>query len=187
MAEILLWESNTRCYDQFYSSLWTSRFLVLNILVRRDLFSTERSNVQHQQDLRPRFLQLISQFFVFNAYRHIERTKKVNQFCKKLNSWVMNWFRSMTSRVCFVSFLTKLQLRFSYVRFQLDTTEVWGVHWTSCSAILGLKLKGKKNIPIISRWATNIRNSWSRSTWSQSINCAPLSSIPLYNWFNTKM
>ena len=72
MAEILFWESNTRCHHQLYSGLWTSRCLVLNILARRDLFSTERSNVQHQQDLRPRFLQLIS-VFVFDACRHIER------------------------------------------------------------------------------------------------------------------
>ena len=58
--------------------------MVLNILARRDLFSTERSNVQHQQDRRPRFLQLIS-VFVFDACRHIERrTEKVNQLCKKL-------------------------------------------------------------------------------------------------------
>ena len=84
MAEILFWESNTRCHHQLYSGLWTSRCLVLNILARRDLFSTERSNVQHQQDLRPRFLQLIS-VFVFDACRHIERrTEKVNQLCKKL-------------------------------------------------------------------------------------------------------
>ena len=72
MAEILFWESNTRCHHQLYSGLWTSRCLVLNILARRDLFSTERSNVQHQQDLRPRFLQLIS-VFVSDACRHIER------------------------------------------------------------------------------------------------------------------
>ena len=88
---------------------WTSRCLVLNILARRDLFSTERSNVQHQQDLRPRFLQLISDF-VSDACRHIERrTEKVNQFCKKLlNSWVIQW--SMTSRVCFGYFFSWLNL-----------------------------------------------------------------------------
>ena len=60
-----------------YSSLWTSRFLVLNILVRRDLFSTERSNVQHQQDLRPRFLQLISLYMTPTATLNAQR-KSIN-------------------------------------------------------------------------------------------------------------
>ena len=54
-------------------SLLTSRFLVLNILVRRDLFSTERSNVQHQQDLRPRFLQLISLLLTPTATLNAQR------------------------------------------------------------------------------------------------------------------
>ena len=31
-AEIMLWKSNTRCSDQLCRCLWTSRFLVLNIL-----------------------------------------------------------------------------------------------------------------------------------------------------------
>ena len=110
MAEILFWESNTRCHHQLYSGLWTSRCLVLNILARRDLFSTERSNVQHQQDLRPRFLQLIS-VFVFDACRHIERrTEKVDQLCKKLLKQLSDSVKyDLSSLFRFFLFLTKFR------------------------------------------------------------------------------
>ena len=110
MAEILFWESNTRCHHQLYSGLWTSRCLVLNILARRDLFSTERSNVQHQQDLRPRFLQLIS-VFVFDACRNIERrTEKVNQLCKKLLKQLSNPVKyDLSSLFRFFLFLAKFR------------------------------------------------------------------------------
>ena len=110
MAEILFWESNTRCHHKLYSGLWTSRCLVLNILARRDLFSTERSNVQHQQDLRPRFLQLIS-VFVFDACRHIERrTEKVNQLCKKLLKQLSDPVRyDLSSLFRFFLFLAKFR------------------------------------------------------------------------------
>ena len=110
MAEILFWESNTRCYHQLYSSLWTSRFLVLNILARRDLFSTERSNVQHQHDLRPRFLQLISLFLTPAATLNAER--KSIDFARSYLT--VQWWRDsvkydFSSLFRFFLFLTKFK------------------------------------------------------------------------------
>ena len=101
--------SKTRFY-QLYISLWTSRFLVLNILVRRDLFSAERSNVQLQQDLRPRFLQLISLFLTPTATLKAQR-KSINFARSYLTvEWSCEGIKwSMTSRVCFGSFLTKVR------------------------------------------------------------------------------
>ena len=86
-------------------SLWTSRFLVLNILVRRDLVSAE--SIQRSTPAGSSSTVFAVNFFVFDAYRHIERTKKVNQFCKKLlNSWVMKGF----SEVWLLEFVSVLSL-----------------------------------------------------------------------------